>query len=783
MNVSFIALNISGAEAVQSATDNLRGILSELGRCDFKLCGSMSQVSSSLADAFANTEVVIVGVEPESYCKAKLAILRAMHIKTNLNEELKMLAKAKSGIDSHQLSMHCAMPENAEVFPTDDGLYSGFAVQSGKQYFAMLTLDKHLLNSVVNKGLVPYFKGCGFESKKAEQPAEASAEKSVNGTPAAMKAAEALVKSGNKVYFASTPSCEMLKEACGNGLQDSVFVFSDYSAKRGEESPRSYIADLARFAIPQGENAFGAAVSNIFTGTSSEDGQQKYNVYVALADVSSSRVLRFASQPDETPEQLITAAIDMLFDMISEKCAAPLGVVQTESGFEAEPIELFEEPTPAVTEKKKSSVGRAIAYALLAVVLAFAVFLGFNGYNAAAADRESAQDVFAEYAMGAAVNGGSLFIFEDSYIDEVTQEEATTKEETTKEADSTEPTAMQTSTSALISTTTAKSDNIKPTSAAKTTAKATIKTTVKATEKTTVKPTAKPTVAKTTTTKPTTTKGSSQAVGDYKGKFIFTVYGYGHGVGMSQEGALGYSRNGSTYSEILSHYYPETTLEKSDPSMPEKITFGGVEYSVTEYLCRSVAAEIGGSCNSGNREAIKAQAVAIYTYAKRYGFKIKSSLHAFNKTADFSGTALEAAIKSVEGEYLSYKGQPVMATYYAMSAGKTTKGSTVWSGNVFPYLEQSVESPYDKSCKNYKTTYTVSADELAAVLKKNLGVELSGNPAGWLEIVSHDKAVSSSVGYVTQMKVGDKTVSGAQFRTALSYKIRSHCFTFAYIAD
>lgn len=42
--------------------------------------------------------------------------------------------------------------------------------------------------------------------------------------------------------------------------------------------------------------------------------------------------------------------------------------------------------------------------------------------------------------------------------------------------------------------------------------------------------------------------------------FIFTVRGYGHGVGMSQWGAIGYARAGWNYSQILAHYYPGTTL-------------------------------------------------------------------------------------------------------------------------------------------------------------------------------------------------------------------------------
>ena len=44
-------------------------------------------------------------------------------------------------------------------------------------------------------------------------------------------------------------------------------------------------------------------------------------------------------------------------------------------------------------------------------------------------------------------------------------------------------------------------------------------------------------------------------------KFVFTVRGYGHGVGMSQVGANYYAGKGWSYERILTHYYPGTTLK------------------------------------------------------------------------------------------------------------------------------------------------------------------------------------------------------------------------------
>src|SRR4051812_21439350 len=45
----------------------------------------------------------------------------------------------------------------------------------------------------------------------------------------------------------------------------------------------------------------------------------------------------------------------------------------------------------------------------------------------------------------------------------------------------------------------------------------------------------------------------------------FTIHGagFGHGVGMSQYGALGYAQHGASYADILDHYYSGTSLGRA----------------------------------------------------------------------------------------------------------------------------------------------------------------------------------------------------------------------------
>jgi len=46
-------------------------------------------------------------------------------------------------------------------------------------------------------------------------------------------------------------------------------------------------------------------------------------------------------------------------------------------------------------------------------------------------------------------------------------------------------------------------------------------------------------------------------------RFVITGKGWGHGVGLCQVGAFGMAQAGSTYEQILQHYYTGVGLERA----------------------------------------------------------------------------------------------------------------------------------------------------------------------------------------------------------------------------
>src|SRR5215218_2856436 len=62
--------------------------------------------------------------------------------------------------------------------------------------------------------------------------------------------------------------------------------------------------------------------------------------------------------------------------------------------------------------------------------------------------------------------------------------------------------------------------------------------------------------------------------------FVLTGRGWGHGVGLSQCGALGYAKHGWKYASILRHYYPGTAVTRT-PAARVRVLLADGRRSVT----------------------------------------------------------------------------------------------------------------------------------------------------------------------------------------------------------
>ncbi len=212
------------------------------------------------------------------------------------------------------------------------------------------------------------------------------------------------------------------------------------------------------------------------------------------------------------------------------------------------------------------------------------------------------------------------------------------------------------------------------------------------------------------------------------------------------------------------------------------------ELSERDYLIGALAAEADMSYHD---EALKAQAVACYTYAlytrhnkatealngadisdspqthQGYISKEERKEKWGDRFDEYEKKAGEI-VDTVIGKAIYFENKPIMAVYHDLNSGKTQSAKTVW-GKEIPYLLQ-VESPGDKLSTDYSTTVSISYDEFETRIKKIDGVKLEGKRKDWI-----GKVNKNSSGYVESVEVCGNEISSADFRTV--FELKSCCFS------
>jgi stage II sporulation protein D len=147
-----------------------------------------------------------------------------------------------------------------------------------------------------------------------------------------------------------------------------------------------------------------------------------------------------------------------------------------------------------------------------------------------------------------------------------------------------------------------------------------------------------------------------------------------------------------------------------------------------EIVCRMVNSEIG---DSWGKEAIKAQAVAAYTYLRFND--ARGSRPSVGLKSGYS-KKLENIVKSVEGQAVYYKGSIINAVYSASTAGCSTTAKDVW-GVDYPYL-RAVKNDYDSSDPHWGKTKKLSAEKVKSIIESKTDITLSDDVTNWFKITS-----------------------------------------------
>ena len=709
------------AEAFGLSDENIRSFPSRDALCDGALV------------AVQNGDYVIVASECKDYNAFKRELISRLLLEEYESEEIKDLITLHAGedVDEIDLTGHSLVPRGSIYHFTSDGLYCGFTADALQGKLTCLPLDflriDTALVSLVEDVLEPM-----DALSKGERPPIRMPQTDI--LPHVEEMVESLTASKQRLALATGEATMWVYNLYDQvpGLTDKInFVeIVDEEENDGEEataeSESVKIIRHAREAMSNSDADMGGAISEIYS-MENEEGKTVYFAYAAIVDRGTAKAKKITTKNPEDLAVILPHALTVLASVIKSKAQDEIDALEEARKLYAGETEgkRTVSAMPEVKDKplsKNMLIGGICALALAVIIPVLLV------------------------------------------VSLVSRDEPTTT--TLPPISSTTVAPVQTTTNNVFN----------PSQS----------TTLDGIVNSGVTEPSAPDVSVSDTSAPSSSTS---------GEFTFYVFGYGHGVGMSQVGANYLAGLGWSWADILAHYYYDAnTYIVTGEKYPDKITYEGKQYETREYLARALEAEMPASSNV---EALKAQVVALYTFARYYNAdsiakrnpiftaKLTKSSHSFLAAEKTPSPNIYAAVDAIIaiGPYIEHNGTTALTPYHAMSAGKTTSYYNCWgkdSGTSVPYLNGARTSMGDYYDENFKTTVTISSSELRA-LASDQGIELSGDPATWLSIISHDAAVREDIGYVSSIKVGNKVMTGNDFRIKLmGGRIRSHCFAIAY---
>ena len=350
----------------------------------------------ALQGALEDEGLVITAVDLKNYLKFKNALIQAFGTEIVYNSAV--LNKIElSGLDDKRKKAFSAFPEPAEVFVSEDGLYSGMVMENSNQYLVLLPIDNDRIDEILRNGLVPFFKK-RFPNDETD---DVQIELSVSDKVAI--AVNSILESNSLVAVNGTRNAEVLK-SCGDFVEgfNNAFVFTPYVEDKGNVNPTEYTAQLARASLDLSAANIGACISDIYS-----TGDLKY-ICIAVSKDDTALVRKLYMAEDETEKDLVESAALELIELVAEKA----------SGKRSVGIEISDDN--AITEEDKKIVNKK-PLAILAVVVGVAIIICAVIGLVFQSDKNS----------GLADTFGSLFNKEESTTDETTTEPPT---ETTTES-------------------------------------------------------------------------------------------------------------------------------------------------------------------------------------------------------------------------------------------------------------------------------------------------------------------------------------------------------------
>lgn len=370
------------------------------GEFKFTNYGSEKEFIQALSGAIETEDVLVLACQPELYTAFKSFVANAFTFKARPVKAIqRLIQESAPTVSSETVLNHSLIPVDADAILSQDGLYSGYAVNADDQILVVLPLDASRIDFILEDGLFPYLRDTldigefvddplkgivgdtvavgaaaaarAEEAAAEEAPAEAPVKKGPYDADYLNEVISGLRDKGLTVAVATTKTVDFLKSISETVNMDRVIFLSPYTFAKEDMKADEYAVKLAKGAFDTSEASLGASLTKVYAKTN-EDGTKSYYMYASISDGKTANQAKIRAKAGDTPPQLIYKSIEVLFRMMdlwsgtgyAEPQYTSEAVVDEDFAAEHAPVDEDGKPVKDAGDKRKSTQ-KTVATALI----------------------------------------------------------------------------------------------------------------------------------------------------------------------------------------------------------------------------------------------------------------------------------------------------------------------------------------------------------------------------------------------------------------------------------
>ncbi len=186
MKIKLISFSESKLVAMNATHDVITDKVEEITGLEeeFLFCQTQKEMFTGVKEGIESANVIILAVDVSRFISTKAALFRALGFKCRLNGEITNLINSDlcmATLNENQVNAHAAIPVGGEAFITNDGLFSGFGVESGKQKLIFVPIDEKRIGAILENGMIAFLSRGVEKVLPAEDPQESDIPEEMEG--------------------------------------------------------------------------------------------------------------------------------------------------------------------------------------------------------------------------------------------------------------------------------------------------------------------------------------------------------------------------------------------------------------------------------------------------------------------------------------------------------------------------------------------------------------------------------------------------------------------------